>query len=267
MNYRHAYHAGGFADVFKHVVLVAILEALSKKDKPWCYIDTHAGAGEYHLLSTSTQKTREYDNGIAKIALASAEEMYLPPVIQRYLDIVMKRGFPKLYPGSPLIARACARPEDRLILLELHPEEVENLQICFKGDKQSKIYHQDGFALKGFLPPLARRGLVFIDPPFEKTEDWQSIIDALKISLMRFATGIYAVWYPIKDNQAVNDFHEKLKGLDCKEVLTLALSIYPEDSPLGLKACGMTIINPPWQLDATLREATECLKSLLTLKC
>ncbi len=255
MNYRHAYHAGNFADVYKHIVLIALIQHLTLKDKPLCYIDVHAGAGRYDLQGVEAQSTQEFEAGIVELYRLNANiNSVLPSSIQQYFTIIQAEGFPRYYPGSPLIARACLRPQDRLLLTELHPEACQFLRAVFKGDTQTHIYCQDAYAaLKALLPPKERRGLILIDPPYEKTDEWERILAGLKLGIQKFATGVYAVWYPITTNNqsAVDKF---LKSVDQQHenVLISEYRKYPKNSPLGLIGCGMCIINPPWQLDRTL---------------
>lgn len=250
MNYRHNYHAGSFADVFKHIVLIALIQSLLQKEKPFCYLDTHAGAGRYDLSSEAAQKSREFDTGIIQLL----KQKHFPEEIESYLAAINavnaeKKSLPQFYPGSPRIVRYLLRPQDSMILTELHPEEFATLKQEFRQDKQVAVHHQDGYqALKAFLPPSERRGLVFIDPSFEKSEEFKQIITGLKIALERWAAGIYAIWYPIKNRTEVNDFYRGLKTQFSKEILIIEFGIYAEDLP-GLTTCGMVIINPPWQLD------------------
>jgi 23S rRNA (adenine2030-N6)-methyltransferase len=261
MNYRHAFHAGNFADVFKHLVLIALIEHLTRKEKPLCYLDIHAGRGRYDLQSKEAQNTQEYQEGI--VAWMDTHAKVKLPLFQHYLDIVKQAGFPRYYPGSPCIARACLRPNDRLILLELHPEEYQSLRTLFRQDPQTKVYCQDAYAgLKAFLPPKERRALIFIDPPYEKPDEWQSILMGLKMATQKFATGVYAIWYPITStNQKTLSAFLKSIHDQYEKVLISEYMKYPKDSPLGLIGCGMCIINPPWQLEGCLDEISKVLSS------
>lgn len=249
MNYRHSYHAGGFADVFKHIVLVALLQALQQKEKGFCYIDTHAGIGRYDLHSKEAQKTQESQSGIARLLTATNP----PTLIQNYIDCV--KSFNHFYPGSPCIARYFLRPQDKMILSELHAQDIQLLKQEFKNDPQVAVHHMDGYeALKAFLPPTERRGLVLIDPPYEKNNEFETIEKALQTALRRWATGIYAIWYPVKDRPSINRFQHTLKEKGIENTLWLELSIYPDDAPVSLNGSGVAIINSPWQLDKTLSE-------------
>lgn len=261
MNYEHCYHAGSFADVVKHATLVALLQALLRKEKPFCYLDTHAGAGRYNLQSPEAQKTREYESGIGRVW----QQEHYPPEIADYLSAV-KIVAPD-YPGSPRIARYFLRESDRMILSELHPETLSSLKREFRHDSQVAIHHLDGYqALKAFLPPKERRGLILIDPPYEESDEIEHLSAALAIALQRFATGIYAIWYPLKNNALVEQLHALLKTHANKPILITELSIYPEDIAISLYGTGMAIINPPWQLDATLRTLFSWLWQTLSPK-
>lgn len=285
MNYKHLFHAGSFADVFKHVILIALLQALSKKDKPFCYFDTHAGAGIYKLSLLENTGSREYLSGIeqviqhykAELSKAGAADSQksvhpLHPLIVKYLDIVQTYHYPLYYPGSPLIAKACldAQDHNHIILSELHPIEYKALKDVFRASHNVSIHLQDGYlAMKAFLPPKERRGLILIDPPYEKSHEWQSIVDALAIGLHKFQSGIYAIWYPIKDKKSVLHFKNDLKNLLLKKqmpsekALVAELSLYPEDAELSLIGSGMIIINPPWKLEEEIESVARELLEIL----
>lgn len=250
MNYRHSYHAGNFADVFKHVVLTLLLQALRAKDNPFCYLDTHAGAGRYDLLGEAAQKTGESREGIARFREGSPA----PAEMTDYLAAVRavnEGGELRCYPGSPRVARHLLRAQDRMVLMELHPEEAQTLKLEFRGDPQVHIHHMDGFAgLKAFLPPPERRGVVLIDPPFERVDEFDRLVIALQAAHARWSTGIYAVWYPLKDPQEVKRFYRKLAGSGLRKLLLAEISFHAV--PGQLYGCGMVILNPPWGLDERL---------------
>lgn len=259
MNYRHSYHAGNFADVFKHVVLVALLQSLQRKETAYCYVDTHAGTGGYDLHGREAKKTQEYTSGIARIL---KQKKNAPAEIQAYLAAVQSvnsmesnmKDTPRFYPGSPCIARHLLRSQDRMILMELHPEDVLLLKQEFSGDKQVAVHEEDGYlGLKAFIPPKEKRGLVLIDPPYEQQHEIDQITKTLKMALKRWETGIYAIWYPLKEKYFNQNFHRRLNFLKNEKVLFAELSIYPEDSPITLNGSGMAIINPPWQLAEKLQ--------------
>lgn len=252
MNYRHGYHAGNFADVFKHIVLIALIQALSRKDKPFCYLETHAGSGQYDLRSEFSQKTLEYTNGIEKIMTSSVAER--PMLVQTYCDVVSTFQYPSYYPGSPAIAESLLRKTDRMNLMEFHPEEFFGLKRIFKNNKRIDLHFQDGYTgLNAFLPPIERRGLILIDPPFERPNEWRQMIKALQISLKKFSSGVYALWYPLKDQSIVEKFLSDIKALNLPEYMITEFSVYPPDASLGLIGCGMVVINPPWKLEEELR--------------
>lgn len=270
MNYKHSYHAGGFSDVFKHIVLIALIECLKRKETPFCYIDTHAGIGCYDLFSERTAKTKEYEGGIEKII----QKDNPPALIQKYLDCVhainnklSHSQFSSLqyYPGSPLVAKYFSRPHDRVIACELHPEEYQSLRNFFAGDKQVATHHMDGFlGLKAFLPPKEKRGLVLIDPPYESVDEFDRIAQALQPSLHRFNQGVYAIWYPIKDKNSVHKFYRSLQQNIKNDIFAAELTIYPELTN-HLNGCGLAIINPPYQFDLLINDFLPWLWKALTI--
>jgi 23S rRNA (adenine2030-N6)-methyltransferase len=266
MNYRHLYHAGNFADVVKHLTLVLLLEHLRRKPEPFCYLDTHAGIGRYPLDSIEAQKTGEYRAGIGKLLTATA----LPAPIADYRGLVLaadplnQPSKLHAYPGSPLLARALLRPQDRAVLMELHPADAGTLKRLFRGDIQVAVHHMNGYhGLKAFVPPKERRGLVLIDPPFEVEDEFEQLLAGLVEAHRRWATGIYAIWYPIKDRRGVWRFHNALKKTGLRKLLLAEFCLYPEDLPDRFNGCGMIIVNPPWQLDARLRELYSALTERL----
>jgi len=253
MNYRHAYHAGNFADVFKHAILMLLIEHLREKDKPFTVIDTHAGIGMYDLMGEAAQKTLEYQGGIMRLMAAPSLSPPLARFRQLVADITGVQGDELTrYPGSPRLARSLLRAGDRLQLIEMHPEDVQALRAGFARDRQTIIHHIDAYqALKALLPPTPRRGLVLIDPPFEQTDEFSQIVAGLKEAHRRWATGIYAVWYPLKDREPVERFHRKLAATGIRRILDVELTLQPLDGE-HLYGCGMIMINPPWQLDTEL---------------
>ena len=274
MNYRHAYHAGNFADVLKHTVLLGLIEALKLKPAPFCVIDTHAGSGCYALDGAEADKTGEYKDGIARLLFpdlhgGDAHAAALPPLLRRWLDSILalpgnEHGL-KLYPGSPLQLAQAMRDIDGAQLCELHPEEAARLRELFHRDVRMHVHERNGYeALKALLPPREKRGLVLIDPPYEAQEaEYRLIEQALKEALQRWPTGIYAVWYPIKRRSQVQPFLRWLGHCGARRVLRAELLVHGNDSPLRLNGSGMAIINAPWQLDETLREPLRALARLL----
>lgn len=251
MNYRHAFHAGNFADVLKHTVLLALLDALTRKHTPLCFVDTHAGAGQYDLTATEARRTGEALGGIERLRQAG----HLPDLLQRYVGLVQAQP-DGAYPGSPLLAAAAMRAQDSAQLCEIQSDEVHALQHLFRDDARLHVHQRDGYAaLKALLPPHERRGLVLIDPPYEQQEaEFRSIRRSLKTALLRWPTGIYAIWYPIKLRRHVAPFHRWLSQCGSRRVLAAELLIHPDDSPLRLNGAGMAIINAPWQFDRRMRE-------------
>lgn len=270
MNYKHAYHAGHFTDVVKHVVLTALLTALQRKNTPFCYIDTHAGTGYYDLFSEAAKKKQEYKGGIEKVI----QQGNPPPLVKRYLHCVHEInnhlvhatfGSLQYYPGSPLIARHLCRPQDRIIACELQLETYQALKATFAGDKQAAVHHMDGFlGLKAFLPPKERRGLVLIDPPYEDPDEFTHIVHTLPSALKRWPSGIFAIWYPIKNESQLTRFYRTLKTEVAYPSLIVEFTIYP-DLANHLNGCGMVIINPPWQFDLTLEELLPWLWNSLSI--
>lgn len=257
MNYRHAFHAGNFADVLKHLVLCELLRLLTSKDKKLFVLDTHAGAGGYDLGGRMAARTGEAAAGIAR--LVAAPRAGIPGAVGRYLAAVAaydrKFGPPggplRRYPGSPRLIRAGLRAADRFVACELHPQDALMLKREFAGDKSVEVRQEDGYhALKATLPPPERRALVLVDPPFEATDEFDHLLRAVRHGLRRFATGCYAIWYPIKDAAAVDGFVGAFADL---KTLRVELSVHLEGDRLA--ACGVLVINPPWKLEEAMREA------------
>lgn len=259
MNYRHIFHAGNFADVFKHVVLSLLLKSLHRKDAPFCYLDTHAGAGRYDLSSAAAQKTGEYRDGIKRL-WNNGQPL---PEVADYMAAVQALNDGdalRYYPGSPRIARFFLRPQDRAVLLELWAEECTRLKDEFAGDRQVLVQGLDGYAgLKALLPPKERRGLVLIDPPYESDKEFEQVIDGLRMAQMRWDSGMYALWYPIKSRPPVERFHRMLVATGIRKILLAEFIPYPEDALFRLNGCGMILINPPWKLDETLHSVMPAL--------
>jgi len=263
MNYRHAYHAGNFADVVKHVLLSLVITHLKRKDTPFRVIDTHAGIGCYDLEGIEAGKTGEFRDGVGRLLAGPP----LPEAFADYLTALraVNPDWPTLrfYPGSPCIARALIRPVDALALVELHPEDARQLKQEFAGDPQVGVHAQDAYvALKALLPPKERRGLVLIDPPFEVKDEFQRLAKGLSHALDRWPTGIYALWYPIKDPAPVERFLAELAGLG-RPCLAAELYRYLPDNPERLNGTGLAVLNPPWKLDEALAEVLAVLKDRL----
>jgi 23S rRNA (adenine2030-N6)-methyltransferase len=265
MNYRHIFHAGNFSDVVKHFVLTLCLEKLVQKSTPFCVIDTHAGVGQYNLASTLAQKTKEFERGIERVLKAP----HLPASFESYIKVVTAyNGINQpltLYPGSPLIARNFIRPDDRLILSELHPVDAEILASHFKRDPSVTVLNQDAYiSLKALLPPREKRGLVLIDPPFEKKDEFNALVKGMRNALDRFAHGMYMIWFPIKDPRNCNQFYSALQSLDLPKTLLLEFFLQKPIQKDILNGCGIILINPPFQLDKTLKRDLPALTRILT---
>jgi 23S rRNA (adenine2030-N6)-methyltransferase len=265
MNYRHAFHAGNFADVFKHVILIGLLDALKRKPAAFHYYDTHAGRGRYDLRSMAAQRTGEADGGVRRI-LGDAS---LPEPLAAYATLIRRLNGDRgneahVYPGSPLIASLILRAQDRMTFCEAHDEEADALRNLFRDERRATIHKRDGYAaLKALLPPGERRGLVLIDPPFEEqAREFATIEAALDQALARWATGTYAIWYPVKLRYPVAAFHRRLAA-KAPKVLVAELLLHPDNTALRLNGCGLAIINPPWRIDAWLERLLPELCRLL----
>ena len=238
MNYRHAFHAGNFADCVKHALLLELLRAMQRKAKPFLVLDTHAGIGRYDLTSGPAERTGEWREGIARVLAAN------PPALADYIALVDRLG---LYPGSPAISAALLREKDRLIACELHPEDAATLKREFSGTPGVAIHERDGYeALRAFLPPPEKRALILIDPPFERPDEFLLLAKSLIAAYEKFKTGVYVVWYPIKHRAPVRDFAETLKLSKIRDVINVEFLRRPPSDPTKLNGCGLLIINPPF---------------------
>ncbi|MGY6710509.1 MAG: 23S rRNA (adenine(2030)-N(6))-methyltransferase RlmJ [Rhizobiaceae bacterium] len=267
MNYRHAYHAGNFADVLKHAVLARLIDYMKRKDGAFRVIDTHAGIGLYDLASDEAGRTGEWETGIARLLAApvpaAAAELLAP-----YLDIVRSlspEGL-RFYPGSPLVARRLLRKQDRLTAIELHPADAALLKANFAGDHQVRVIELDGWlALGAHLPPKEKRGLVLIDPPFEKPDEFDTILKGIAKAYRRWPGGTYAIWYPIKKLDEVTLFRKGLADLGIPGILDIRLTIRAADSEPRLHGCGMAVVNPPYLLEAEMADLLPHLADKLAL--
>ena len=258
MNYRHIYHAGNFADVFKHIVLCRILAHLTAKDAPLFLLDTHAGIGRYDLEAEEARKTGEAAGGVLRL-LAAPEP---PPLAAEYLAAIDEANPGpgplaarlRFYPGSPRFLRAGMRGTDRLVACELHPDDVKTLAQEFARDRLARVEPMDGYlALKAMLPPPERRGLVVVDPPFERRDEFDMLAKGMVAAYRRFATGVYALWYPVKGRRPVDAFHADLAASGTRKILVAELMIRGGDDPERFNGCGLVLVNPPWKLDEELR--------------
>ena len=267
MNYHHAFHAGNFADVFKHAILIGLIEALKAKSTPFCYVDTHAGAGKYDLRDKPSQKTGEFADGVQRLLIADS----LAPTLRPYFDLLRAanagdaNGHLHVYPGSPLIAAMLMRASDRAVLCETQEDEHALLKSLFARDARVGVHQRDGYAaLAGLTPPKEKRGLVLIDPPFEaQREEFRAIEAAIKGAYARWPTGTYAIWYPIKLRPHLLPFYRWFERHGVRKTLMAELMLHPDDSPLRLNGCGMLIVNPPWQFDKQLAELLPDLAHML----
>ncbi|MEW6090517.1 23S rRNA (adenine(2030)-N(6))-methyltransferase RlmJ [Parvibaculum sp.] len=261
MNYRHAYHAGNFADVMKHALLTLVIGHMKKKDKPFFLLDTHAGTGMTELGGEEAQKTGEYLQGIARLLDTPVPH----PALAAYLDAVRKLGGTPLtrYPGSPALMAHLARAEDRLAFCELHPEDAARLRANFRRDARVKSHEMDGYtALKAMLPPKERRGVILIDPPFEQRDEYARLAEALAEAHRRFATGTYLIWYPLKDPAVSGEFLERLAAGGPPRTLALELQVMATD-PMRMTGSGMILVNPPFVLTEQGPDGKSAALSLL----
>ncbi|WAR44470.1 23S rRNA (adenine(2030)-N(6))-methyltransferase RlmJ [Methylomonas rapida] len=264
LSYRHGFHAGNFADVLKHSLIALVINALKQKDKPFVYIDTHAGAGKYSFKSEFAQKTEEYQQGIARI-WANQQ----PPIeLKDYLAAVRAENTGKQlvrYPGSPQLVRRLVRAQDRLLLSELHGSDYESLQQLFAGDKQVNVAKEDGLQrLAQKLPPIQKRGLILIDPSYEVKSDFNKVVDAIQTAHRRFATGIYGLWYPVIERGNTERLLQNLQATGIPKQLRIEHCVAPDGSMRGMTGSGMLFINPPWQLQTQAETLLPWLDQVLT---
>lgn len=266
LSYRHAFHAGNYADVVKHLIVNLIMESLCKKETPFCYVDSHAGIAFYDLGSEFAQKTGEFKDGIQ--LLWQLPETAIHPLAATYMHTLQAfnpGNNLNLYLGSPAFARHFLRPQDSMSLMELHPQDVELLKKGFKGDKQVHIHQRDAFeGLLALLPPLQKRGLVLIDPSYELKQDYSEVVETLKAAHKRWQQGIYALWYPMLNGKPHEQMLKKLANSGIKKILVAELSRESSHTPRAMYGTGMVIINPPYQLDEKLQELLPWLWSILS---
>lgn len=265
LSYRHAFHAGNHADVLKHTVLVQLLDYLKQKDKPFLYVDTHAGAGLYDLAGPWSQKNREFDNGIGRLLECGR----LPGEVEHYVGLVRSLnagGLLRRYPGSPWLAAECLRAQDRARLFELHPADFEALQSLFRGDRRVKVEREDGFrALPPLLPPAQRRALVLIDPPYEVKQDYAAVTSALQAAWRRFPAAVYLLWYPVVRRDSIDRLERDLRNSGMRDVLLAELDVAPA-SRGGLHASGLILVNAPWTLKPRLELLLQWLAATLVVE-
>jgi 23S rRNA (adenine2030-N6)-methyltransferase len=270
LNYRHAFHAGSFADVLKHAVLCRILHYLREKETPFRVIDTHAGTGVYDLTSAEANRGGEWHDGIERLLAAKADGGLPARVVELlapYLDVVGALNAPgKLtaYPGSPALVRAWLRAEDRFIACELEPRAHIALARSLRGDNRIKTIEIDGWTgMQAYVPPPERRGLVLVDPPFEEAADFHRLSHMLGLAHRKWATGIYALWYPIKGRGETEELAKRLRRSGIAKILRAELTVSPVSDPTRLNGSGLIVVNPPWTLEAELAELLPVLSRLL----
>jgi len=266
VNYRHAFHAGGFADVFKHAVLCRILHYLRAKPAAFRVIDTHAGAGLYDLAGPEASRGGEWHDGIERL-MAAQLAIPVAALLAPYLEVIgalNERGRLKTYPGSPALARAWLRPQDRLIACEIEPQAAIALRQNLRGDTRIKTLEIDGWtALGAYVPPKERRGLVLVDPPFEQDSDFFRLARGLTAAHRKWATGIYALWYPIKGRSEPDALAKSLRRLGIAKMLCAELIVAPLSDPTRLNGCGLILVNPPWTLESELSVLLPALAGIL----
>ncbi len=270
LSYRHAFHAGNFADVLKHSVLTLVLDYMTRKEKGFHYIDSHSGAGMYQLSEEYAQKTGEYKSGIAKLI----NEEGIPEALQPYINLISELN-PScatseldLYPGSPGIAKRFMRRQDSTHLFELHSSDIQHLtDFCYRW-KKAFVKQSDGYqGVLGLLPPPSRRGVVLIDPPYELKEDYQKAVNTIIKAYKKFATGTYILWYPVVNRELVEEmktaFTNKKSTSEVKNLLQVEFCLSSDTDEYGMTGTGLFIVNPPWQLAAQMNEVLPYLKTKL----
>jgi 23S rRNA (adenine2030-N6)-methyltransferase len=262
LSYRHSFHAGNFADVIKHVVLVEMLDHLIQKEAPFEYIDTHAGSGLYDLQSDDAQKLQEHANGIGQLNVNDF------PELECYFEVIRSLNPPNtlcIYPGSPAIAQYFLRPQDRAWLFELHPQDYELLCEHMLGRKRIKVRCENGFdGLNALLPPSSRRGLVLVDPSYEIKSDYDRVIERIVGGYKKFSSGMYAIWYPVVDRRRIDTMETELLKSGIKNIQRFELGIAEDSAERGMTASGIIAINPPWTLFKTMSDLLPKLAQQLT---
>jgi 23S rRNA (adenine2030-N6)-methyltransferase len=265
MNYRHAFHAGNFADVFKHIIIARILTHLREKVAPFRVVDTHAGEGLYDLASEEASRTGEWREGVGRLAAArlpaDAAELIAPYLAA--LQACNRAGALRYYPGSPVLAHHLLRPQDRLIACELEPRAAAALSRHLRGSATAKVMPIDGWiALKAYVPAKERRGLVIVDPPFEQPDDLIRLADGVTAAYRKWPTGIYLMWYPVKGREGPDHFVKRLRRAGIEKCLRVEFAVAPPGAR-GLSACGVIVVNPPWKLATEIRIFAPPLVDLL----
>lgn len=261
MNYRHIYHAGNFADVMKHLALCLIIDHLKKKDAPFCVIDAHGGIGLYDLKSEQAQKTREYDGGIARFRDIRADGDFA-----LYYDLVQQDFSRGLYPGSPLLAARMLRPQDRMVANELHPEDVETLSGNLQKYGNVRVTHLDAYeCIRANIPPKEKRGLVLIDPPFEKADEFETLARQMQEWKKRFATGVFLLWYPIKAHLGVDRMKRAATELGMPRTWCVETLLHPRAQPDTFNGSGLVLFNAPYMMPERMDALLPFLKDRMGL--
>ena len=264
LSYRHAFHAGNFADVLKHSVLSLVLDYMTRKEKGFCYIDSHSGAGMYQLADEYAQKTGEYKDGIAKII----NDVDAPESLGPYLSLINTLNLHselEVYPGSPGIAKAFVRRQDSSHLFELHPTDIEHLKDFCQRWRKVFVNQSDGYqGVLGLLPPPSRRGVILIDPPYELKEDYQKAVNTIIKAYTKFATGTYILWYPVVKRELIKQMSETFVNSSVKNVLQVEFCLAEDTNEYGMTGTGLFIVNPPWQLQQQLTEILPYLQEKLS---
>ncbi|MCJ8320594.1 MAG: 23S rRNA (adenine(2030)-N(6))-methyltransferase RlmJ [Colwellia sp.] len=267
LSYRHAFHAGNFADVLKHSVLTLVLEYMTRKEKGFLYVDSHSGAGMYQLTDEYAQKTGEYKDGIAKLINSDAENNDIPEPLTEYIELIKRLNLGaelNIYPGSPGIARQFMRRQDTSHLFELHPTDIEHLTDFCQRWRKVFVKQSDGYqGVLSLLPPPSRRGLVLIDPPYELKEDYSKAVKTIIKGYKKFATGTYILWYPVVKRALVDQMQNQFQASEVKNLLQVEFCLSNDTDEYGMTGTGLFIINPPWQLAEQLSEILPYLKTKL----
>lgn len=263
MNYRHSYHAGNHADIFKHAVLLRMATLMQRKETPYCYLDSHAGTALYDLEGEAAGKTGEYRDGIARLW----DRDDLPEMLADLRNAVARHnpdGVLRYYPGSPQLIGDSLREQDRMILSELHPEDAATLREHFIDDSRIAVHQRDGYELpKAFLPVAEKRALWLLDPPFEKENELKRCLASMQVAIQRMRQTVIALWYPIKDQRLLRDFYRQVGEAGLPKVLRIELNVRPADNQLGLNGSGLMLVNPPWPLWEELETALPWLAAVL----
>ncbi|MDA1331297.1 MAG: 23S rRNA (adenine(2030)-N(6))-methyltransferase RlmJ [Proteobacteria bacterium] len=248
--YRHYFHAGNFADVFKHALLSQLIISLQKKDRPIVYVDTHAGLGRYDLMHSWAAKNKEFNKGVSQVFGSADYPAAMEPYL-RILNLNNKNGLLRWYPGSPVIARSLLQASDRLVLNEFNASDAEQLRGLVRGWPKTSVRSENGFSLtKSVLPPAERRGLIFIDPSYDRPAEFDRIASSLEVGLKKFSTGVFAVWYPVMNDEVTYQFIRKLKTRGHKSILRAEICLSKTKFSASMNACGVLIFNPPFQFEA-----------------